>query len=85
MLNNLPIIGWILDVVFKASLSLPFWIVWTLCGIGAKFFYFLPAVYLHPGFWECVGVFMVLGVLNGFVPKFASVSQDNDNKAGKNA
>lgn len=78
MLNSLPFIGWFLDLVFKISLAVPFWIVWTSCGIGAKFFPFLPAVYLRPSFWECVGVFIVVPILKGiFVPTLASVSQSN--------
>lgn len=45
MLNQIPIIGWLLDLIFKTSMALPFWLVWSVLGIGPKFFSFLPAVY----------------------------------------
>ncbi len=84
MWNNLPVIGWVVDLVFKCSLALPFWIAWTLCGIGPKFFAFLPDVYLAPGFWEIVGVFICLGILRQFSPfrayssSASSVKKDHD-------
>lgn len=80
MLNAIPGIGWALDFFFKVSLAIPFWIIWTGFGIGEKFFYFLPPVYQTPGFWNCVGVFIVVPILKLiFVPKLASfhVSQEN--------
>lgn len=77
MLNAIPIIGWLLSLLFTASLSLPFWICWTKCGIGAKYFYFLPEVYHSIGFWSCVGLFLVIGMLKSvLVPSLASVTQN---------
>lgn len=74
-MNAIPVIGWIIDLASKISLSVPFWIVWMLCGIGAKYFYWLPDIYLRPGFWDCVGVFICLGVLGAFSPlRVASAS-----------
>lgn len=82
MLNAIPIIGWILSLLFSASLALPFWIIWTVNGVGAKYAYWLPNVYQTPGFWECVGIFMVASIIKTvFIPSLASVS--NDNKAEK--
>lgn len=84
MLNNIPIIGWLLDFVFKASLSLPFWLIWSVSGIGKKFFPFLPEVYLNAGFWETVGVFIVVPIVYSiFVPKFVKVSNTQKVEAGK--
>lgn len=80
MLNSIPVVGWILDFVFKISLAIPFWIVWTICGIGRCFFDFLPANYLAPGFWEIFGLFVVLGILKGFSPLNVS-STGGDAKA----
>lgn len=77
MLNNIPIIGWIIDIIVKISLAIPFWIVWELLGIGETFFYFLPDVYHRPGFWNTVGVFMVSGILVQFSPFKSNVSQTN--------
>lgn len=81
MLNAIPFAGWFLDFVFKVSLAIPFWFIWTVCGIGHAYFDFLPARYLDPGFWDCVGVFIVVPIAYGiFVPKIASVSQSVDKK-----
>ncbi len=80
-LNGIPLIGWIIDFCIKVSLAIPFWIIWSLCGIGNKFFYFLPEIYREPGFWEIVGLFIAVPILYLiFVPKLVKVSQNNENK-----
>lgn len=79
MINKLPVIGWFFSVLGSVSMAVPFYICWTLCGIGEKYFYFLPDVYRAIDFWDCVGLFIVGSILLGFVPKFASVSQSNKN------
>lgn len=53
MLNAIPFFGWFLSAVFAISLAVPFWLIWTVFGIGQTFAYWLPAVYLNPGFWQC--------------------------------
>ena len=84
MINKLPLIGWMLSIIANVSLSVPFWFFWTVCGIGAKFFYWLPTVYLHIGFWESVGVFICAGIVKEVVtPKFANVTQTNTNNENK--
>lgn len=80
MINKLPFIGWFLSFVANVSMSVPFWICWTVCGIGAKYFYFVPEVYRAIPFWNCVGLFIVLSILRGLVPNIASVSHTNTNK-----
>ncbi len=77
-MNSLPVIGWLLDLGFKTSMAVPFWIVWTKLGVGAKFFYFLPEIYLEAGFWETVGVFIVLGILKEFSPIRADSSSTSE-------
>lgn len=83
MLNTIPVFGWIIDFLAKTSLALPFWIVWTKLSIGVDFFGFLPAQYHRPGFWETVGVFIVLGVLKGFSPFNVSASGGGGGEGGK--
>jgi hypothetical protein len=68
MLNNFPIVGWILDVFFKGSMAVPFWIVWTECAIGSAYFAFLPEQFHAIGFWDTVGIFICLGILKNFSP-----------------
>lgn len=80
MLNKLPIIGWLLAFLGSVSLSIPFWVCWTICGIGEVYFYWLPDVFHVIPFWSCVGLFIVIGILKpALTPKLASVSQSNDN------
>ena len=74
MLNSIPIVGTILDFILKVCMAIPFWFIWTVLKIGEKFFYFLPEVYQHIGFWETVGVFMVLGIIKSLSPFYASAS-----------
>lgn len=76
MLNALPIVGWLIDLLLKASLAVPFWLIWTVFGLGEKYFYFLPTIYHAPGFWDCVGVFIIVPILYGiFIPKLISITQ----------
>ena len=78
MINAIPVFGWLLSAFFAISLAVPFWFIWSVCGIGESYAYWLPAVYRHPGFWDCVGVFIVVSILKMvFIPRIASVSQSN--------
>lgn len=81
MLNAIPFIGWILSFVFSASLAIPFYFIWTVCGIGETYFYFLPEVYRHIGFWSCIGLFMVISILKVvLIPKIANISSTSEAK-----
>ena len=62
-MNKLPIIGWLIALACTASLAVPFWICWTLAGIGATFFPFLPTAYATIGFFQSVGLFTSIGIL----------------------
>lgn len=84
MLNAIPVFGWMLDFFFKASLAVPFWIIWTGFGVGETYAYWLPPVYQHPGFWSCVGIFICMGIIHTiFVPKFVSSSSSSEVKKDK--
>lgn len=77
MLNAIPIVGWLLDFVFCASLSLPFWFCWTCCGLGQLYFGFLPERYQSIPFWHCVGLFIIIGILRPMLtPKIVEVTQE---------
>ncbi len=81
MINKLPFIGWFLSFVANVSLSVPFWLCWTVGGIGRDYFYFVPVRYQSIPFWKCVGIFIVLGILSGLIrqasPFVFSISQTN--------
>jgi len=82
MINKLPIIGWILSVTASVSLSIPFWFCWTHCGLGEKYFYFLPELYQRIPFWNCVGLFIVISIIKGtLIPTL--VSSSSSSKTGK--
>ena len=75
-MNAIPIIGWALSLLFNAAMAVPFWIIWTACGIGEKYFYFVPEQFQAIPFWNCVGLFMVVGILKSVLtPQIVSVSQ----------
>lgn len=85
MINVLPIFGWFLSFVGNVSLAIPFWICWTICGIGEKYGYFLPEIFQSIPFWDCVGIFMSLSIINTFLPKLvnnssSSKSESNDDQ-----
>ena len=80
MLNSIPFIGWFLSFFFSVSYAIPFWFIWTVCDVGKKYFYWLPELYLSIPFWECVGLFIIIGILKDtLVPKLVEVTQ----KVGK--
>jgi hypothetical protein len=75
MLNAIPFIGWLLSFVFNVSLAIPFWLCWTVFGIGHKYFYFIPPTYQSISFWSCVGLFIVIGILKSvLIPSLATVN-----------
>jgi len=63
MFNHIPVFGWLISLFLNVSLAIPFWFIWTHCHIGQHFFYFLPQVFQSIGFWDCVGLFFVIGIL----------------------
>jgi hypothetical protein len=80
MLNAIPFFGWFLSALFAISLAVPFWFIWSVCGIGETYAYWLPQVYKHPGFWDCVGVFIVIGIIKTvFLPRLATSSSSSNN------
>jgi hypothetical protein len=80
MINFIPVVGWGISLFFSISLAVPFWFVWTVCGIGATYFYFLPPVWQTPGFWSCVGISMVISIIKVvFVPRLISVTTKTKN------
>jgi hypothetical protein len=80
-INALPIVGWLLSFIGNVSLAVPFWICWTVCGIGGLYFDFLPEQWRSIPFWNCVGLFLSVSIIKTvFVPKIASVSQSADSK-----
>lgn len=75
MINKLPFLGWLISIIASISMSIPFWLFWTSAGLGARYFYWLPDVYLRIPFWHCVGLFIIVSILKSeLTPTLASVS-----------
>lgn len=82
-INAIPFLGWTLDFGFKSSIAIPFWFIWTVLGIGQKYFYFIPARYQVISFWDCVGLFIVIGILKAvLIPTLVSVSNTCEKEKG---
>jgi hypothetical protein len=73
MWSAIPIVGWFLGLMFAVFSAVPFWFLWTYCGLGQRYFYFLPAVYIDMGFWNIVGLFLVISILRSrLMPDFST-------------
>lgn len=84
MVNVIPVLGWLISFGANVSMAIPFWLVWTQCGIGEEFFFFLPQAHRAPGFWACVGIFIVVSILKAVLLPRQHVSIENkiNNKSG---
>ena len=82
MLNAIPIIGWLISFITTVSLSLAFWICWSVGNIGKTYFYFLPNIYQDISFWNCVGLFITISILKGtLIPSIFKVSNKQEVKS----
>jgi len=73
-LNMIPIVGWLMSTAFLGSASVPFWYVWTHCGLGVRYFYFLPEVFQSIPFWHVVGLFIIIWTLRSMIPQLATIN-----------
>lgn len=81
MLNVIPVVGWIINLLLVMSLSVPFWLIWTVFDFGERYFYFVPETYHSLPFWHCVGLITVIGILKlVLVPKFTYPNISNSSK-----
>lgn len=77
MLNAIPIIGWLLSLLFSVSVSVPFWFLWTLNNFGTEYFSFLPEKYQTIPFWDCVGLFIIVSILKGTLMPSVSATAES--------
>ncbi len=81
MINSIPFLGWMISAVCTVSLAIPFWLCWSVGGIGETYFYFVPEQFQTIPFWRCVGLFIVISILKGtLIPKLFSVSNSQEVK-----
>lgn len=70
---GIPFFGWIVSPIVSACLAFPFYILWHWCDIK-EFFPFLPANYQNIGFWQLVGLFLVVSMAKSIALPKVSVS-----------
>jgi len=76
MLNLIPVVGWFLSFFFSVCLAIPFFFLWN--GLAPTYFYFVPEVYKHIPFWDCVWLAMLISILKAvLVPKFIATSSNS--------
>ncbi len=76
MIMAIPVIGPLIEMVFCIFLAIPFYWLWNY--LAPIYMYWLPAVYQHLPFWDCVWIFMLLGIISTVIPKLARVDQKVD-------
>jgi len=50
-------------IVLDLLVEFFFWLVWTVCGIGVKFFFFLPEVWQKPKLLNVIGLMYIANVI----------------------
>ena len=83
MINKIPFLGWFFSVMGAIGLSVPFWICWSVGGLGEKYFYWVPLQYQSISFWECVGLFIIIAIIKGsLTPTLFKVSNNQEVSKG---
>lgn len=57
-------------LMINVFLAIPFWLCWTKLGLGAKFFFFLPAVFQVISLVDCIGLVFTLMIISIFLKSF---------------
>ena len=57
------IMGIFINMAANVLIAVPFWLLWTVFKIGAKYFYFLPDLYQNIPLWNCIGIFLCVGMV----------------------
>lgn len=64
-------------VIASFVLAIPFYVCWTLYGIGGAYFFFLPSAWHSIPYMKCVGMFLSVFILRFvFVPRLVVVHKD---------
>ena len=82
MIYSIPVLGWTIGLFLHIGMAIPFYYFWN--WLAPKYFYWLPSVYLQFGFWEIVGLFVIVSVLKAvLVPRLMSVSNTSAGSSKK--
>ena len=78
-LHYVPVLGTAVAFLINTLLAIPFYLLWNyLCPI---YFSWMPDVWHQIPFWDCVWLFMLVGILRMLVPKFSSSSSSVDKES----
>lgn len=55
-------LNWLLTSVLMAII---FWFFWVFCGLGSKYFPFIPAQFQAPPLLDIIGLFIAIQILMG--------------------
>ena len=72
-----PIFGWLISAALAFFAAIPLWCLWS--WLGPTYFSFVPAVYLNIGFWDTVGMLVLIGFIKLIVYPSALNRTPNSN------
>jgi len=79
MLNYIPVLGWLLSLLFSIAIAIPFCILWN--WLAPVYFYWLPKVYLDLPFLHTIGLFMLMPMIKILIyPRGATSFSSSDSK-----
>lgn len=61
MLTSLPlfiVVSWL----WTALLAIPLWLLWTVCGLGSRYFAFLPSIWQSVSLPQMAGLLLLLAI-----------------------
>ena len=68
ILTALPLLI-LIDWLWTCLLAIPVWLLWTVCGLGARYFGFLPQAWLSMPLLHMLGLFLLLAIGRTAAPR----------------
>lgn len=76
VLAALGLTAWVITAIAGAFVAVPLWFLWG--WLAPTYLPFVPALYLNIGFWDTVGMVILIGLLKSvFLPKFVGQATTN--------
>ena len=66
------VVAILINILLDVLMAVPFWLFWTIFGIGDKYFYFLPVIYHNISLWHCISIFICLETIRWVLLKNSS-------------
>ena len=84
MWSKLPVIGWLIALLFTISTAIPFYYLWNY--VAPKYLSEMPIIYQQLPFWDIVWIFLTISIVKHILigSSFKStVNNKNNKKDGK--